>query len=167
MGELTLGVMFGPVIVMGSYYVVTRGWDWGVFLVSAGVGMIVASISLANNLRDMPDDRAAGIRTLPMSLGVGGTKRLYYFLSAGPYFAAGAALLFHPGFWPLAAVLASLPKAATAIRELHDTTDDIADIRQKALKSPYPLHSIRLLTRFGQLAVAGLLAAGVIRMVTT
>jgi len=81
LGELMLGILCGPVIVMGTYFVETRGWDWGVFLLSVSLGMIISSISLVNNLRDMPDDRAAGIRTLPMSLGVKGTKQLYYLLT--------------------------------------------------------------------------------------
>jgi 1,4-dihydroxy-2-naphthoate octaprenyltransferase len=165
LGELMLGILCGPVIVMGAYYVGTRGWDWGVFLMAAALGMIISSISLANNLRDLPDDGAAGIRTLPMSLGVRGAKRLYYLLTWGPYAVMAASLAFHPGFWPVVVVLLSLPKAAAAAQALRATSDDINDIRQKATTNPYPLNSIRLHARFGELAVVGLVIAGVIRLV--
>lgn len=164
LGELMLGILCGPVITMGAFYVETRGWDWGVFLISSALGMIISSISLVNNLRDMPDDRAAGIRTLPMSLGIRGTKQLYYFLTWGPYIIAGASLIFHPGFWPIAVIFLSLPRAVKAIQALHTTSNDINEIRQKALKKPYPLNSIRLHTRFGELAVLGLVVAGVMRV---
>ena len=165
LGELMLGILCGPVIVMGAYFVETRGWDWGVFLLSVSLGMIISSISLVNNLRDMPDDRAAGIRTLPMSLGVRGTKLLYYFLSWGPYLIAGVSILFHPNFWPMVVALVSLPKATKAIQALRTTSNDIADIRQKALRNPYPLNSIRLHARFGELLVVGLVIAGVVGLV--
>ncbi len=166
LGELMLGILCGPVIAMGAFYVETQSWDWGVFLISVALGMLISSISLVNNLRDMPDDKAAGIRTLPMSLGVRGTKQLYYFLSGGSYLAAIASLTFHLDFWPIVVILFSLPKAARAIQALRTTKDDIIDIRQKALKSPYPLNSIRLHARFGELAVLGLVIAGVIQLIT-
>jgi 1,4-dihydroxy-2-naphthoate octaprenyltransferase len=165
LGELMLGILCGPVIVMGSYYTQTLGWDWGVFLISVSIGMIISSISLVNNLRDMPDDRAAGIRTLPMSLGVRNTKGIYYLLTWGPYVVAASALLFHREFWPIAGVLLSLPRAARATRALRTAGDDIHDVRRNALKNPYPLNSIRLHARFGELIIVGLAIAGVIRLV--
>ncbi len=128
--------------------------------------MIISSISLANNLRDMPDDRAAGIRTLPMSLGVRGTKNLYYLLTWGSYLVAGASMMVHPDFWPILVIMLSIPWAARAFRELRAASDDISDIRDRSLRSPYPLNSIRLHARFGELAVAGLVIAGIIRLAT-
>ncbi len=162
MGELLLGILMGPTMVMGSYFLYTRGWDWGVFLLSVALGVLISSVSLVNNLRDIPDDQAAGIRTLPMALGVAGTKKLYYALISAPYALAAASVLVYPRFWPLAIVVASLPQAITAIRVLRDTADDVQDIRQQASKKPYPLYSIRLHLRFGTLAVVGLVLAGVI-----
>jgi 1,4-dihydroxy-2-naphthoate octaprenyltransferase len=164
LGELMLGTLMGPITVMGAYYVQTRGWDWGVFLISVALGMMISSISLVNNLRDLPDDKAAGIRTMPMSLGVSGTKKLYYFLSWGPYLVTAAALIFDLTFWPLALVLLSLPQAFKAIRSLSATKNDTDDIRQKAMRNPFPLNSIRLHARFGELTVAGLALAGLIRI---
>ena len=163
LGELILGILMGPVIVMGTYYVQTQGWDWGVFLVSVALGMLISSISLVNNLRDMPDDKAAGIHTLPMLLGVSGTKRLYYFLVLGPYPVVAAAILINPIFWPMALVLVSLPRAFRSMSAIRNTRDDLDDIRQKSLLNPYPLNSIRLHSLFGMFVVIGLVVAGLIR----
>ena len=164
LGELMLGILVGPVIVMGAYFVQTSGWDWAVFLISASLGMLISSISLVNNLRDMPDDRASGIQTLPMFLGISNSKRLYYVLTVAPYLAAVAAVVMEPAFWPIGLAVVSLPQAMTAIRALSSTKDDIEEIREKALTNPYPLNSIRLHARFGALAVLGLVVAAVIRM---
>jgi len=165
LGELMLGILVGPVIVMGAWFVQTGDWDWAVFLISAALGMLISSISLVNNLRDMPDDKAAGIKTLPMALGVSNTKRLYYILTWGPYFVAGIAILLQPSFWPLVLILVSVPLALRAYKALHSTKDDIDEIRLKSQTNPYPLNSIRLHVRFGTLAVAGLIIAGGIRLI--
>jgi len=165
LGELMLGILVGPIIVMGTYFVQTGGWDWGVFLISAALGMLISSISLVNNLRDMPDDRASGIQTLPMILGISRTKRLYYALSVAPYLAAAGAVIMQPEFWPVGLAVISVPQAINAIWALSSTEDDINQIREKALTNPYPLNSIRLHARFGALAVLGLVVAGIIRIV--
>jgi len=165
LGELMLGILVGPIIVMGTYFVQTGGWDWGVFLISAALGMLISSISLVNNLRDMPDDRASGIQTLPMILGISKTKRLYYALSVAPYLAAAGAVIMQPEFWPVGLAVISVPQAINAIWALSSTEDDINQIREKALTNPYPLNSIRLHARFGALAVLGLVVAGIIRIV--
>jgi 1,4-dihydroxy-2-naphthoate octaprenyltransferase len=165
LGELMLGILVGPVIVMGAYFVQTSDWDWAVFLISASLGMLISSISLVNNLRDMPDDRASGIQTLPMFLGISHTKRLYYVLTVAPYLAAAGAVVMEPACWPIGLAAISVPQAVTAIRALSSTKDDIDQIREKALTNPYPLNSIRLHARFGALVVVGLLVAAVIRIV--
>ena len=162
LGELTLGILMGPVIVMGAYFLYTHGWDWSVFLISIALALLVSSVSLANNLRDLPDDREAGIRTLPMTLGVVRTKALYYILSGGPYLlAAGTAVLTH-AFWPVLLVVISLPFAVKTIQALYRTRNDLEDIRRNSLKTPFPLNSIRLYTRFASLTVVGLVIAGLV-----
>lgn len=162
MGELMLGILMGPVIVMGSYYVQTRGWDWAVFLLSLALAMLVSSASLANNLRDIPDDRAARIRTLPMLLGVSATKKLYYVLTVLPYLLVSGAIFLERNLLPMALVFISLPQAVRTIQALHSTTDNLDDIRHKSLRNPYPLNSIRLHARFGSLSVVGAVVAGLL-----
>ena len=164
LGELTLGVLMGPVIMMGSYFVQTRGWGWDAFLLSTALALLVSSISLANNLRDIPDDKAAGITTLPMLLGASRSKKLYYGLTVGPYAVLGLSVLLNPSLWPLVIVALSIPQALRTVRDLHATTDEIEDIRQHASRHPFPLNSIRLHLRFGVLAVLGIVAAGLIRI---
>jgi 1,4-dihydroxy-2-naphthoate polyprenyltransferase len=165
MGELWLGILMGPVIVMGSFYLHALRWDWAVFLISIGLAMLVSSVSLANNLRDLPDDKAAGIHTLPMVLGVPKTKNFYYFLTWCPYLLAITAILVTHEFWPVALVVVSLPQAIRTIQALYRTKNDVEDIRLKSLKQPYPLNSIRLYVSFTTLMVVCIVIAGIIRVV--
>ena len=73
-------------------------------------------------------------------------------------------LAVHPGFWPVVLVTLSVPKAVNATGALKTTSDDVIDIRRKALKNHYPLNSIRLHARFGGPGVAGLIVAGVVEL---
>lgn len=165
MGELMLGILIGPVIVMGSFYLQTQNLNWIVLLLSIALAMLVSSASLANNLRDLPDDKAAGIHTLPMILGVSRTKALYYFLTSCPYLVFAAAIGINHSFWPLAMVVISLPQAVKTIKALHSTANNIEDIRQKSMLHPYPLNSIRLYINFASLTVACIVIAGLVRLI--
>ena len=163
MGELILGILMGPVIVMGSYFLHTQSWNWEVFLISIALAMLVSSVSLTNNLRDLPDDKNAGIRTLPMMLGVHKTKFLYYFLTSCPYFLTAIVIAFHHSLWPISLVAISLPQAVRTIRVLYSTKNDVDDIRQKSLVHPFPLNSIRLYVRFASVLVIGIVMAGIFK----
>jgi 1,4-dihydroxy-2-naphthoate polyprenyltransferase len=165
LGELMLGVLLGPIIVMGAYYVQVLTWDWSLFLVSIALGMLVSSVTLANNLRDLPDDRAAGIKTLPMAIGISATKRMYYLLLGLPYLVVAGAVILDIKLWPMALIVLSVPRAVGAIRALIQTADEERSIRQKSLTSPFPLNSIRLHFQFGALLLAGVVAAGIIRLI--
>ena len=80
---------------------------------AAGIGALACAILVANNLRDIPTDAAAGKRTLAVRLGDVSTRRLYAGLCALPFLLAAVVGVRHP--WALLALLA-LPLAAVPIR---------------------------------------------------
>lgn len=57
LGEVVVFTFMGPVIVVGSYYVQTESWDWAPFVASVPIGLLVAAILHANNVRDIENDR--------------------------------------------------------------------------------------------------------------
>jgi 1,4-dihydroxy-2-naphthoate octaprenyltransferase len=69
LGELTVFVFMGPVMVLGSYFVQTERWDWGPVIVSLPVAFLVTGILHANNMRDIEDDRRHGKRTIATLIG--------------------------------------------------------------------------------------------------
>ena len=163
MGELMLGILMGPVIVMGSFFLHTQSWNWLVFLISIALAMLVSSVSLANNLRDLPDDKNAGIRTLPMMLGVYRTKFLYYVLTSCPYLLIAIVIALNHSLWPIGLVIISLPQAVKTVQVLHSTKNDVDDIRQKSLVHPFPLNSIRLYVRFASILAVCIFLAGLFK----
>lgn len=118
MGDPLVFALMGPLMVVGGHFVLTGGFHLAALLVSIPVGCLVAGILVANNLRDVEDDRAAGVRTLAMLLGFGPGKVEYYLLAGGAYAGVIAMVLAGViGPWSLL-VLASLPAAARNVLRL-------------------------------------------------
>ncbi len=69
LGEVMVFVFFGLVAVMGTSYVQTETLTWDSFLAAVGIGSLACAILVANNLRDIPTDTAAGKHTLAVLLG--------------------------------------------------------------------------------------------------
>ncbi len=155
LGELLIGLLMGPVLVLAPYYVLAGRLDLMPLLLSLALGLLVASVTLSNNMRDMSDDRKARIRTLPMSLGVGKSKALYFAMLGLPYVIVAVTAIVVRGAWPLLLVVFSLRKAWQAFIAMLRTGDE-DDIRAKAAERRYPLKSIQLHLVFGLLLIAGI-----------
>lgn len=69
LGDLFVMVFFGPVAVAGTYWVQALEFSAESVLAGVAIGGLSTAILVANNLRDLPTDRAAGKRTLPVMLG--------------------------------------------------------------------------------------------------
>jgi 1,4-dihydroxy-2-naphthoate polyprenyltransferase len=139
--DLFVLVFFGPVAVAGTFYVQAVGNPTALALLPVAVvaglgpGALATAILLANNVRDVDEDRQAGKRTLVVRLGRGAGVALYalclvaaaavpvglwMWTGARPW-AASAALVLVPGLLLAASlrqrgaserVAAVLPKTA-------------------------------------------------------
>ena len=69
-GEIAVGIAFGPVTVLGVYYVLTRTVDPPAVVLSLSLGLLVAGILWINEIPDIAADAAVGKRTLVVRLGV-------------------------------------------------------------------------------------------------
>jgi 1,4-dihydroxy-2-naphthoate polyprenyltransferase len=80
LGEVMVFVFFGLVAVVGTTYVQIERVPLASVYAAVGVGALACAILVANNLRDIPTDRAAGKRTLAVLLGVERSRYLYVLL---------------------------------------------------------------------------------------
>jgi 1,4-dihydroxy-2-naphthoate octaprenyltransferase len=69
LGDVGVFIFFGPVAVLGTAYTQHLGITWRAGVASVGVGLVASAILMANNLRDIPSDKAAGKSTLAVKLG--------------------------------------------------------------------------------------------------
>jgi 1,4-dihydroxy-2-naphthoate octaprenyltransferase len=77
LGEAFVFVFFGLVAVCGTTYVQLGRVPPSALIASVGIGALTCAILVANNLRDIVGDAAAGKRTLATRIGDRATRLLY------------------------------------------------------------------------------------------
>jgi len=129
LGEPAVFLMFGPLTVTGAYYV-QRGEITGQALwVSIPIGVLVALILLANNIRDIQFDGQVDIHTIATLLGRRLAVRLYEVLVAGAYgVTVLLVILGQLSGWAFLTLL-SLPLAFKLIKLLRGDIPKDADAR--------------------------------------
>jgi len=97
-GELVVAASFGPLVVLGTYYVQARSLDLGAFLLSIPIGLLVGAILWINEFPDIEADVSVGKRTLVARLGVARAITGYEGILAAAYvvLAASAILAITP-----------------------------------------------------------------------
>ena len=83
LADLFVLVFFGPVAVGGTYYVQALDLPGWVPVAGLGPGFLATAILLANNVRDVEEDRAADKRTLVVRFGRPFGVRLYNLCISG------------------------------------------------------------------------------------
>ncbi len=79
MGDIMVFTFFGPVAVMGIYYLLTTTAPIEFFLPATTMGLLSTGVLNLNNMRDMKNDADSGKHTMALMLGYG-NARLYHFL---------------------------------------------------------------------------------------
>lgn len=85
LGDLLIFILYGPMIGLGTAYVLTSQLMWEVLLLNVPVAMLVVNILHANNTRDIKHDAEARIKSQAMLLGIKGSKIQYVVLALGAY----------------------------------------------------------------------------------
>jgi 1,4-dihydroxy-2-naphthoate octaprenyltransferase len=85
LGELSVFVFFGLVAVLGTLYVQAGTLTGSGIGCAIAIGCFSSSVLVANNLRDIPNDRAAGKHTLAVLIGDRDTRLLYGLLVLVPF----------------------------------------------------------------------------------
>ena len=63
-GEISVFLAFGPLMVGRAFYAITGVFSWNPLLASIPIGLLVALVLLANNIRDKDYDARVGISTI-------------------------------------------------------------------------------------------------------
>jgi 1,4-dihydroxy-2-naphthoate octaprenyltransferase len=144
-------LLMGPIMVAGSYFVITGSLVLRAFLVSIPIGLLVAAILHGNEWRDMAEDARYGIGTLSAHIGRRWAHRGYVWLLLGTYLALGAGVLL--GGLPTTSLLAliSLPVMVRSIR-----ASELGLQGQQRAIAKIDVETAQLHAMFGLLFSAGL-----------
>lgn len=85
LGAPLVFLLFGPLMVIGAYYIQMQHISAEAFYISIPVGLLTTAILHANDIRDILSDKKAGIKTLSILVGIYHSKMIYYFMIALSY----------------------------------------------------------------------------------
>ena len=122
-GELSVFVFFGLFATVGSRFVHDGTAPLEAWLLAVPVGFTASAILVANNVRDIHTDAAAGKRTLAVAFGPHRARTFYALLVAGAF--AALAVTAAAGLVPRWTALAwlSSPYAFRLIRNIRSARD--------------------------------------------
>ncbi|GAA1543458.1 1,4-dihydroxy-2-naphthoate octaprenyltransferase [Microbacterium ginsengiterrae] len=110
LGEVFVFIFFGLVSVLGTTWVQAFRLPLEAWLGAIAAGLFACAVLLANNLRDIDQDREVGKRTLTVLIGRTATKSVYTVFMLVPFVLAGFMALLYPIAWlSLLGLLAGLP----------------------------------------------------------
>ncbi|WP_407360023.1 1,4-dihydroxy-2-naphthoate polyprenyltransferase [Microbacterium sp. LBN7] len=110
LGEVFVFVFFGLVATLGTTWVQIFDLPQQAWLGAIAAGLFACAVLLANNLRDIDQDREVGKRTLTVLIGRRATQVLFTLFVLAPFgIAVFLALLFPIAWIALLALLAGLP----------------------------------------------------------
>jgi 1,4-dihydroxy-2-naphthoate polyprenyltransferase len=109
MGELSVFLVWGPIMIGGGYYVLARQFDPMILLAGAPYALCVTTVIFGKHIDKRDLDRAKGIATLPVLIGEK-AARISIIVMTALAFGVTLALIVLRFFSPaMAVVLLSLP----------------------------------------------------------
>lgn len=109
LGEVDVLVVWGPLMVGGTYYAALGDLPWQVLLVGTAYGALCTTVLMGKHIDKIPYDAEAGTRTLPVVLGEPVARALTRWLMAGFYVLVLVCVGVGALPWSALLVLAALP----------------------------------------------------------
>jgi 1,4-dihydroxy-2-naphthoate octaprenyltransferase len=106
LGEPTVLVVWGPLMVGGAYYAATGSIPGDIVLASIPYGLLCTAVLMGKHIDKLPWDEAAHTRTLPVIVGEGAARRVTQAMMAAFY--PLVALLVLLGTVPVLALVCAL-----------------------------------------------------------
>jgi len=150
LGEATVFIFMGPVIVVGAYFVQREMFTLSSFLISLPVGCLVAAILHANNIRDLQSDKERGKHTLATMIGREAACWELAGLVYGAFVITVLLVLLDYAPWPVLLTFATLRHAIPAVR-IPFGSDKVEDVNAALM------HTVKLHLEYGVLLIVGLL----------
>ncbi len=110
LGEPAVLLVWGPLMVGGSYYVLAGQWSWDVTWLSLVFALGPTTVLFGKHTDKLQLDQAKGVNTLPVILGEKLSRHCVVAMIAGQYLLCLALVVTGSFGWPLLLVLINLPR---------------------------------------------------------
>jgi 1,4-dihydroxy-2-naphthoate polyprenyltransferase len=118
LGEPDVLVVWGPLMVGGTYYSAVGSIPWEVLAASIPYGLLCTAVLMGKHIDKIPYDAPIGIRTLPVMLGEAGARRVTQGMMAAFYATVVACVAVGALPWPSLLALGGVPTMVRAWRAL-------------------------------------------------
>jgi 1,4-dihydroxy-2-naphthoate octaprenyltransferase len=159
LGEITVLVVWGPLMVGGGYYVITGVWDWQVVMISLPYALGPTAVIFGKHIDKLKEDRGK-VLTLPVLLGDTLSRNLTILMLLSQYLLV-AYLVVAGTVTPLLLLVAlALPTFFQAVRVYRLPAPQTRPEWFPAERWPlwFVAHAFNHNRRFGALFLAALLA---------
>lgn len=157
LGDLNIFIIYGQLLSLGTYLVMTNMLSWKILLVAAASGFLIVNVLHANNTRDIKHDTASGIKTMAILLGVKGSIKYYTILGIAAYVLIVLLVLLKIQHPITLITLLSFPLQWKAIKQIQK-----ADVEKPELIQRLDEATAQLVMVFMLLQVIGNFVAGLI-----
>ena len=166
MGELTIFLIWGPIMIGGVYFVLTREWNWNVVLAGVPFGLSTMSINVGKHIDKSGEDRQKGVGTLPVVIGQTAARYLNMAAIILAY-AITVYLIAVPRFLTpvLLIVFLASKQAWTALSRLSKPRPETAPPGYPVWPRWFSTVSFIHNRRFGNLFILGVAADTILRLV--
>ncbi|WP_411682705.1 1,4-dihydroxy-2-naphthoate octaprenyltransferase [Clostridium thailandense] len=137
LGNPLVFIIFGPLMMLGGYFVQIQRISTSVLLLSIPVGLLTTAILHANDIRDIYNDEKAGIKTISIIIGRANSCYIYSGLISLSYISVLAMTYY--GVTPIWSLLCliTLPTALKNINKLrvsNGSNSELATLDQETAK---------------------------------
>lgn len=140
-GEPYIFTLFGPLPVLGAFYLQTGRFEWSALVPGTVIGLLIAMVAEINSFPDREADAAANKKTFVVRYGPIAGVYFYRIAIAASFLAAAGGLLLRGAIaWGTAAYLLLVPMGILAMR-LANVTELAQTSRCRANVMTIALHS--------------------------
>jgi 1,4-dihydroxy-2-naphthoate polyprenyltransferase len=118
LGELDVLLVWGPLMLAGTYYSAVGDLPWRIWVAGLPYGLLCTAVLMGKHIDKLPWDRREGIGTLPVLLGEPRARKVTEGLMIGFYVMLVVCVLIDALPWTALAALGALPLLTRALKAL-------------------------------------------------
>jgi 1,4-dihydroxy-2-naphthoate octaprenyltransferase len=118
LGELDVLLVWGPLMIAGTYFSAVGHIPWRVWIAGLPYGLLCTAVLMGKHIDKLPWDEREGVRTLPVILGERRARTVTAALMAGFYLVLVGCVLIDALPWPVLASFGALPLLVRALKAL-------------------------------------------------